>query len=128
PPSTLACRERLAQTGVRASYREFVDKRAKEFPIVTVLDGERLEWGPDRFRDNLHVNRDGAVRLSLAIADATARRLRDDSVSSPKWIELADIDGREVGAYRILVEDLDESRAAIEPIVVGQNSGEAIAW
>ena len=128
PPSIPERRERLAQNGVSVSYRKFVAERLAAFSNLAVLDGEHLTWGQDSFRDPLHVNRDGAVRLSLAVAAATERRLRGEEKSSLRWIELVKPDGREAGIYQNLVEDLDQSRAAIEPIVVGQNSGEATAW
>jgi hypothetical protein len=127
PPSTRAHRERLAQNGVSASYRQFVGERVAKFTNLTVLDGEQLGWGLDSFRDPLHVNRDGAVRLSLAVAAASGPRLSGES-SGRRWIDLVKIDGREAGTYQNLVEDLDQSRAAIGPMVVGQNSREAIAW
>jgi hypothetical protein len=46
----------------------------------------------------------------------------------PRWIDLALTDDREAGKYQRLVEDLDQSKAAITPIVVGQNSKEGTAW
>jgi hypothetical protein len=127
PPSAPAHRERLERNGVSTAFRRFVAERVAEFPSLSVLDGERLGWSVQAFRDPLHVNRDGAVRLSLAVAAATAPRLRG-ALSSPRWIDLVEIDDQESGKYQNLVEDLDQSRAAIEPILVGQSSGEATPW
>ena len=128
PPSIPERRERLPRNGVSVSYRKFVAERLAKFSNLIVLDGEQLAWGLDSFRDPLHVNRDGAVRLSRAVAAATQRRLRGEEKSGLRWIELIETDGREAGTYQNLVEDLDQSRAAIHPIVVGQSSGEVIAW
>jgi hypothetical protein len=127
PPSVPARRERLTQNGESALYRQFVAERVARFPSLTVLDGERLKWGLELFRDPLHVNRDGAVRLSLAVASAAAPRLRGETLG-PRWIDLALTDDREAGKYQRLVEDLNQSKAAITPIVVGQNSKEGTTW
>ena len=127
PPSIPMRRERLEQNGRDASYRQFVAERLARFSCLTVLDGERLIGSLDAFRDPLHVNRDGAVRLSLAVAAATAPRLRGER-SEPRWIDLGEIDVHEASKYQNLVEDLDQSRAALEPILVGQSSREARTW
>jgi hypothetical protein len=127
PPSVHARSERLERTGVAALYRRFVAERATEFSCLTVLDGERLPWSTQEFRDPLHVNRDGAIRLSLAVAAAIAPGLLGET-SGSRWIDLVAFDDQEAKKYQYLVEDLDQSRAAIEPILVGQSSGEAKAW
>ncbi len=127
PPSIPARRERRTRNGESALYRQFVAERVARFSSLTVLDGERLKWGMGLFRDPLHVNRDGAVRLSLAVVAAAAPRLRGET-TGPRWIDLALTDDCEAGKYQGLVEDLDESRAASEPIVVGENSKEGTAW
>ena len=111
---------------MNAAYRQFVAARVAKFSCLKVLDGERLAWSALAFRDPMHVNRIGAVRLSLAVAAATAPRLLGES-SGPRWIDLVAIDKQEVSKYQNMVEDLDQSRAAIEPILVGQGSVEATA-
>ena len=127
PPSVPERRVQLERSGVSAAYRSFVADRAAKFPSLTILDGERLGWSTTLFRDPLHVNREGAIKLSLAVAAATEPRLSGER-SGPRWINLITIDDREVAKYQNLLEDLDQSRAAIGPILVGQNSGEASAW
>lgn len=126
-PSIPGRRQRLEQRGVNAAYRQFIALLAVEFSCLTVLDGERLAWNVDAFRDPLHVNRDGAVRLTLAVAAAIAPRLSGE-LSGPSWIDLIGLADQETGKYQNLVEDLDQSRAAIEPIVVGQCSREVAPW
>ncbi len=127
PPSIPARHDRLQRNGVTVQYRQFVAERVADFSCLTVLDGEALLWNNQEFRDPLHVNRDGAVRLSLAVAVATAPRLVDES-SGARWVDLAAIDDHELSKYQYLVEDLDQSRAAIEPILVSKRSGEAKTW
>ena len=127
PPSVPERREQLERSGVSAAYRRFVAERVVKFPSLTILDGETLGWSASAFRDPLHVNRDGAIKLSLAVAAATAPRLHGES-TGPRWIDLVATDERELTKYHNLLEDLDQSRAAIEPLLIGQNSGEASAW
>jgi hypothetical protein len=127
PPSIREHPERPVRTHVSALYRRFVATRVAEFSCLTVLDGERLQWSARVFRDPLHLNRDGAVRFSLAVADAVAPRLLRDATGA-RWIDVVETSEQEAIPYQNLVEDLDQSRAAIEPILVGQRSAEAKAW
>ena len=120
-------RRKLEQHGVSAAYRDFVDRRLAGFSCLTVLDGHDLLARIDEFRDPIHVNRDGAIRLSLAVARATRPRLCGE-FSGSRWIVLAGEGDQEISKYQSLVEDLDQSRAAVEPIVVGQSSREADSW
>jgi hypothetical protein len=126
-PSIPDRREWLEQSGVSAAHRRFVLDRAEEHSCVTVLDGEHLAWSVDAFRDPLHLNRDGAVRLSLVVTAAIAPRLGGES-SGPRWIDLGGIADQETSRYQNLVEDLDQSKAAVAPIDVGQSSREVPAW
>jgi hypothetical protein len=66
----------------------------------------------------------------LALIGAVERLFapRAHERSGPRWIDLVEIDEGKAGRYQNMVEDLDQSRAAIEPILVGQSSGEVKAW
>jgi hypothetical protein len=127
PPSMREQPERPDRAGVSESYRRFVAARVAEFSCLTVLDGESLQWSARVFRDPLHLNRDGAVRFSLAVADAVAPRLLGHA-SVERWIDVVATSEQEAIPYQNLVEDLDQSRAAIEPILVGQRFAEAKPW
>jgi hypothetical protein len=126
-PSIPGRREQLARNGVRAAYRQFIDERLAAHSCLTVLDGQRLYGNEDAFRDPIHVNRDGAIRLSIAVAAAIRPRLSGES-SAARWIDLFEIADQETSKYQELVEDLDQSRAAVLPIVMGQNSTEVASW
>ncbi len=127
PPGAPDRGARLERTGASAAYRKFVEDCVARFSCLKILDGWGLGYGAGAFRDRLHVNRDGAIRLSVAVAGALAPLFCGNS-SNARWIKLAAIDDQEASEYQKLVEDLDESRAAIEPIIVGQNSKEGTAW
>jgi hypothetical protein len=120
-------RVRREQNGVNAAYRNFIALRLGAYSCLTVLDGGQLFGNTDLFRDPIHVNRDGAIRLSMAVAAAIGPRLREES-PAPGWIDLVEHVDQGTSKYQELVEDLDQSRAAVPPIVVGQSSREVASW
>jgi hypothetical protein len=115
------------QIGVNAACRNFIALRLRTYSCLTVLDGGQLFGNTDLFRDPIHVNRDGAIRLSMAVAAAIRPRLREES-PAPGWIDLVEHVDQGTSKYQELVEDLDQSRAAVLPFVVGQNSREVASW
>ncbi len=127
PPSVITRRERLERTGGSVAYRQFVAERVARYSCLTVLDGDRLPWTSRDFRDPLHLNRDGALRLSLAVAAVAGPQFPGCS-SGPRWVDLDANDKSDLSKYQDTLEDLDQSRAALKPILVGQNPGEANAW
>ena len=126
-PTIKSSREQLEQSGVSAAYREFVAERSARFARLTVLDGQGLFSHTELFRDPVHVNRDGAIELSLAVAAALGPRLRNLSYG-PRWTQLAAAAERETARYQNLVEDLDQSRSALELFAQGPFIREAAAW
>ena len=127
-PEISGHREQLEQNGVLAAYRQFIVDRLAAHACLTVLDGERLFGNTGAFRDPMHVNRDGAIRLSLAVAAAIGPRLSEAEPTSPRWLDLVETADQETSRYQELVEDLDQSRAAAVPPVVGQSSREVASW
>jgi hypothetical protein len=126
-PSDAPRREQLEQNGVHAAYRKFIAERLAAYSCVTVLDGRQLCKSKDAFRDPIHVNRDGAIQLSVAVAAAIRPRLSEES-STARWIDLVEIADQESSRFQELVEDLDQSRAALTPLLVGQSSTEVASW
>jgi hypothetical protein len=126
-PSIRGRHERLEQYGVNTAFRKFIAERLGTYACLTVLDGGRLFEDTDAFRDPIHVNRDGAIRLSVAVATAIRPRLNAES-SAPRWIDLVSTTNQDMREYQELVEDLDQSRAAALPTLVGQTSREVAAW
>lgn len=111
--------ERNTRAGTVSSYRRFVESQAARFANLTVLDGQRTSWDRALFRDPIHLNRDGAVRLSLAVAESIGRdRARDryrTARTDQRWITLDEIAGPATASrrYQKLLEDLDQSRLAV---------------
>ncbi len=106
--------ERNTRVGTVAAYRRFVASQVERFTTLTVLDGQRTAWDRRLFRDPIHLNRDGAVRLSVAVADAIADR-RGQPQAADRWIALEDDRAAAVASRGLqqLLEDLDQSRLAV---------------
>ncbi len=115
PPVVADRRGRLESSGLAAAYDAFVMSFATAFSGVTILDGKNLEWDRTAFRDPIHLNRDGAVAFSLAVARALARRLgREDEAGLPRWVTLDAPAEFSAHPWVRLLEDLDESRRALD--------------
>lgn len=115
PPVVQARRNRIDSSGITAAYDVFVSSFLSNYPGVTILDGQNLEWDNRAFRDPIHLNRDGAVAFSLSIARELSRRLgAGEPAHLPRWVPLAA--PQEVSAlpWESLLEDLDQSREAVD--------------
>jgi len=131
PPVVGARRERLDACGITSAYETFVASFLRAYPEVTILDGQRLGWDTKAFRDPIHLNRDGAVAFTLAIARTLAPRLgspstaanstselsstrsRVDERLSPRWAILSAPDEITSHRWEQVLEDLDQSRRAL---------------
>lgn len=114
PPAEAGWLERNEGVGTIGAYRRYVQGVLSRFPGLTVIDLQRAAWDRRWFRDPIHLNRDGAVRLSLAVADAIA--MADDAGDAPgHWITLDGTGGETPPArpYQEGLEDLDQSRLAV---------------
>ncbi len=111
PPSRRERIERLGPAGVAAAHARFVAQRLARFPGLTVLDGQRLRWDDWGFRDPTHLNRDGAIAFSLAVARAIQALIPNHH--GPRSVDLAQTQARRTPGLESLVEDLDQSRAIL---------------
>lgn len=112
PPAEAGWLERNEGVGTIGAYREYVRGLLARFPVLTVLDLQRAGWDRSLFRDLIHLNRDGAVRLSLAVADAIAREAGAANRDG-RWLTM---DGGGIvppRPYQDMLEDLDQSRLAV---------------
>jgi hypothetical protein len=112
PPAEAEWLDRNERVGTLGAYRRYVRDRASRFPELCVLDMQHNGWDRSWFRDPIHLNRDGAVRLSLAVADAVARP-RTASDEPGRWVTLDDGGSAPPRPYQELLEDLDQSRLAV---------------
>ncbi len=74
PPAEAGWLERNERVGTVGAYRHYVQHLVSRYPMLTVLDMQRAGWDRALFRDPIHVNRDGAIRLTVAVADAISGR------------------------------------------------------
>ncbi len=77
-PGALAVRTHL---GLHAGYRDYLRGLQAEFAGLTVLDVDGMGFDASAFYDALHLKRDGAARLSAAVAAAIAD-------GSGRWVRL----------------------------------------
>jgi hypothetical protein len=122
PPAEAVWLDRNERVGTIDAYRRYVHGQVARFPVLTVLDGQRAGWDRAWFRDPVHLNRDGAIRLSLAVADAIAAE-QGGSHDRGRWIDLNGSGAPPPRDFQDLLEDLDQSRLAVrnrkgEPITM----------
>jgi hypothetical protein len=127
PPQISEHRDQLERSGVLAAYRQFIAVRLAANSCLTILDGGRLFGNKGAFRDPIHVNRDGAIRLTLTVAAAAKLRLSGEA-PGPRWVDLVESADQETSKYQRLVEDLDQSRAVALSIDAGQGSRKVALW
>jgi hypothetical protein len=122
-PATSHWRERNERSGTTPAYRQFVRGYLSRFPGLTVLDGQHLTWDRWAFRDPIHLNRDGALRLSLTVADSVAAQ-PGSLMNQPRWIELDGTEHQPSGQFQDLLEDLDQSRLVVNQLGRGESGME----
>ena len=112
PPAEADWRARNEGVGTVDAYRAYVRRLVSRYSTLTVFDLQRANWGRAFFRDPIHLNRDGAVRLTLAVSGAIERARRGPDVDG-RWIAM-DGDARVPSRMsQELLEDLDQSRLAV---------------
>jgi hypothetical protein len=113
PPATAAWRRRHRASGVLEGHEQFVRRCAARFSGVTVFDAQELDWDASAFRDPIHLNRDGAVALSLAVGSALSSCIGNRG-RAPRWVVLATPSPGAISAgFQDALEDLDQSRLAV---------------
>ena len=112
-PAMSAWLERNDEVGTIDAYRQFVRNNVARFSGLIVLDVQGVDWDRSAFRDPIHLNRDGAVRLTLSVAESIVR-CTDRSANGPRWLELDGNSDRSPNQFQDLLEDLDQSRRAVD--------------
>jgi hypothetical protein len=112
-PSTQQLRERL---GRDAAYTSLVRSVQARYPNVIVVDARRSGFGREVFTDPVHLDRQGTIALSAALAGLLRRQDRPDGDTS-RWVALP--------RYRepsgdLALEDTDQSRLAVKARAEGR--------
>ncbi len=98
--------------GTIGAYRQFVREQLVRFPGLIVLDAQGLGWDRGAFRDPIHLNRDGAISLSLLVAESI-RHGSDRSTDESRWITIDGQIAQDPNPFQDFLEDLDQSRSAV---------------
>ncbi|MEO6810450.1 MAG: hypothetical protein ABI353_15150 [Isosphaeraceae bacterium] len=106
PPISPELQARRDQSGVDARHTEFVRSVCIRHKDVVVIDGRHAGYDHTVFVDPAHLDGDGAVALSLDLADLLARL----DVGSG-WVTLPGFRRRPAG---IPLEDVNQSQLAVE--------------
>jgi hypothetical protein len=112
PPAEAGWLDRNERVGTVGAYRRYVHDCVARFPGLTVLDLQRAGWDRSWFRDPIHLNRDGAIRLTLAVAAAIARG-GTAPYQPGRWVTLDGGGSAPPRPFQELLEDLDQSRLAV---------------
>lgn len=91
PPADAAWLDRNEDVGTVRAYREYVRGLLGRYEVLTVLDAQKAGWGRRWFRDPIHLNRDGAVRLSGLVATAIVDG-QGAPASVDRWIAMDQLD------------------------------------
>jgi hypothetical protein len=97
------------QSGVHTRYNRFVQSMLAQFPTVSVIDARHAGYQDSVFVDPVHLDRDGAVALSGAVADVLQDAL-SHAEPVPRWVDLPAYRDRHV---TLRLEDVDQSRVAL---------------
>jgi hypothetical protein len=104
-----ALRERK---GLDVRYDRFVNRCQARYPNFVVIDGRRSGYDHAVHVDPIHLDREGALALSVDVAEILRRYLTDPT-KLPRWVTLP--------AYRtpvaeVPLEDANESQLAIRQV------------
>lgn len=106
-PGAQAERERR---GLDAAYEAIVKKIRTHYHNVVVLDGRHAGFGYDSFTDSHHLDRDGALTQSEALAVVIGQYL-DGRGDAARWVAIR----RDLGRpSRMALEDIGQSRRTLE--------------
>lgn len=118
PPLSPATQELREHQGHDAFYSRLVRSVQERYANVLVVDARHAGFGDELFLDPVHLNRDGAIELSLRLGrilrELTAGG-EDDGAATPSvaWVSLPPASLPPVMPE---VEDLDQSRLVLQAI------------
>jgi hypothetical protein len=116
PPHCSQVQAGRERAGSNAAYDRFVGEIQAKFPEVVVIDGRRAGFEDSLFADPIHVDRDGAVVLSVAVAEVIRPYLSGRTGS--RRIDLSA--PRNVDPRRFALEDVAQSGVFITNAQAGK--------
>ncbi len=107
PPTHPAVQARLDASGYDARLSRFVAEIQARHPgVVRVVDARRAGFGADQFYDGIHMNRRGALALSMALGEAIRGPFAPD-----RW---AALERSRVDPVGLPIEDVYQSSLALK--------------
>ena len=113
PPNVPEVDRERQRLGIAARYDRFLGDFQRRYPGLRVLDARRSGFDLSDFTDAVHLDRDGATALTLAVAEAVRPTLDAPTPKRPslRWVALTP--SRDP-APRLALEDLDQSGAKVQ--------------
>jgi hypothetical protein len=116
PPFHPEVEVRRERFGWYKYYVPYLRSLTARYPNLTVVDARRSAYGPELLGDMTHLDADGAIVFTVALADLVGARLA--AGPGPQWVNLPRVRPSAVAAlaeaFNDDVEDINESIAAFK--------------
>lgn len=113
PPLNPRVSRLIERSGADAPIRKFVEERRRKYPRLIVLDAERSGYEDGVFTDMVHLNRRGAICLSLDVARFLRKIVAGESLSEHR-IDLPTYRDRSSEIQNAGIEDLGQSMEIVK--------------
>lgn len=110
PPTSPAWQGRRDQLNLTAQYTRFARQLQDKYPNLIIIDGHRAGYERSVFRDATHLDRKGALMLSLALVEVVGDHL-DGPARGSRWVHLPEYRER---SDVVQLEDVDQSRFVLQ--------------
>ncbi|GAC1325810.1 MAG: hypothetical protein NVSMB14_17780 [Isosphaeraceae bacterium] len=119
PPLNPQVRELIDRSQADAPFRAFVEARRNRYRNLIVIDAERSGYHAGLFTDMVHLNRRGAICLSLDVARVLRRVLAGESLAGLR-INLPKFRDRSNEIRELAIEDLGQSMEIVKQTIAKQ--------
>ncbi|MEO6810449.1 MAG: hypothetical protein ABI353_15145 [Isosphaeraceae bacterium] len=110
PPTSPAWQDRRDRLNLTAQYTRYARQLQSQYPNLVIVDGQHAGYDRSVFRDATHLDRKGALTLSLALVDVIGAHL-DGRLSGLRWVDLP---GYRERSDVVPLEDVDQSRLVLQ--------------
>jgi hypothetical protein len=110
PPTSPAWQGRRDRLNLTAQYTRYAQHLQTQYPNLVIIDGRHAGYQRSVFRDSTHLDRKGALTLSLALAEVVVAHL-DGSAGGSRWVDLPGYRDR---SDVVPLEDVDQSRLVLQ--------------
>ncbi len=109
PPIHPIVQTKTDESGFNESYTHFVEQVLARFPETMVVDARHSGFQADEFMDGVHLDRNGAVRLSEALGKILGNPVPSDTIN--QWVTL---EAGQAGPVNLKIEDICQSTTYLE--------------